>query len=102
MVIATMLRSLEAQSMLLFVLQDKFRDRPPPSAAEPEGKPRDYGSALFAAALFLSAWSGLRLIATREVSFGFDVALAAGCLVLGLATMAHCLRSLGPTRENRR
>lgn len=87
--------------MLLFVLQDKFCDRPPPSAAQPQGKPRDYSSALFAAALFLSVWSSLRLIAPREVSFGFDAALAAACLVLGLATMVHCVRSFCAARQTR-
>jgi hypothetical protein len=85
--------------MLLFLLQDSFRDRPAPRLARPEAKVRDYTSALLGAGAFLSGWCVLRLVATRTAGFGFDIGLAAFCLALGLATVAYCVRLLHVRRR---
>ncbi|MEI9938289.1 MAG: hypothetical protein WDO69_13800 [Pseudomonadota bacterium] len=80
--------------MLLLVMRGQSHPWPPPEARRAAGKVRDYTAELLAAALFLSGWCVLRLLVSRDTSGGVDAALAVSCLVVGIGTVAHCLRAL--------
>jgi transposase len=87
--------------MLLFLLHDKFRDRPErrPPATPVFGQFREDARALFGAGLFLSLWCVLRLFAARGHGLNVDVVLALLCLYVGVAAV---LRSVLDLRFNRR
>jgi hypothetical protein len=81
--------------MLLFLLHDNFRELPEaPRAARVARKFCRDAKALLGAGLFLSAWCLLRLLVKSGEGFNFDIALALGCLCLGVRAVLRSLRTL--------
>lgn len=79
--------------MLLFLMR-RYSSPPPLPEAVRADERRQYPMELLAAALFLSGWCVLRLFVSRDTSHGVDAPMAASCLMGGVFTVAHCLRSL--------
>jgi len=80
--------------MLLFLMRGHSYRPPLPDALHSGSKVGDYTTELLGAALFLSGWCLLRLLVSRDTSQGIDAALAVSALVVGVGTVAHCLRAL--------
>jgi len=88
--------------MLLLLMRASSHPAPFPGALLPGRKVGDYTAELLAAALFVSGWCVIRLLFTRDTSHGLDAAIAVAGLMVGVGTVAHCLRSLNAGRSRLR
>jgi len=79
--------------MLLFLMRDHFPPLPLPEPVHAGSEVRPYTTELLSAALFLSGWCVLRLLASHDTSHGIDALLAVSGLVVGFGTAMQCLRS---------